>query len=248
MLLFLFACMTNYIKIDQVYHPEERTPVLLSAAALRADSFFPSSAENNFAENLLLFHMQQFVNQKLPIVGQDMVDQILPHLSKMGAVPYIDSERAYRLNFKQNPDSFVNTQLLGIWIDPNASDKFLTGQDLFLFRRTQKVVSLLQENQSDADNFSTKEGYLFIHAAYYSNSFFLMRYPIVILDVLIVGNDGYIWLEARAIGEGEKRMFDLDISEENLRLALQNAIDLLGVLEPIERKRRGKFKKIDSKQ
>jgi hypothetical protein len=244
MLWFFFSCMTNYVKVDQAYDIQQRTPVLLSGAALRADSFFPSTGEHNSVEDLILFHMQQFVNQKLPLVGEDMVDQILPHLTRWGAVTYTDPERTYVLNHKKSQVSSVNTQLLGIWIDPNASGKFITGQDLFLFRRSQKVVSLLKENLSTSEFLNEREGYLFIHAAYYSSTFFLMRYPIAILDILVIGNDGQIWLQARTIGEGDKRMFDLDISEENLRLALQNAIDTLGVLEIITIQRRGKFKKL----
>ena len=86
--------------------------------------------------------------------------------------------------------------------------------------------------------------FFFIHAAYYSSSFFLYRYPIAVLDILMIGNDGQIWLQARTLGEGERQMFNLDISEENLQFALQKAIDVLGVLEPIERTRRGKFRSL----
>lgn len=243
MVLFLLSCMTNYIKVDPAYDLKEKTPVLLTGAALRADSFFPSSAENNYAQDMILFHMQQFVNQKLPLVGENMVDQILPHLIGWGAVPYTEPERAHLLNYRQSKAYSVNTQLMGIWVDPNASTKFITGNDLFLFRKTQKIVALLQDSSLKSENGTNREGYLFIHAAYYSSSFFLVRYPIVVLDVLVIGNDGQIWLKARTTGEGERQMFNLDISEENLRSALQNAVDALGILEPFTIKRRGKFKK-----
>ena len=244
MLLLLFSCMTNYVKVDQAYDTSKRTPVLLSGAVLRADSFFPTTTENNYQNDLMLFHMQQFVNKKLPVVGRDMVDQILPHLSTWGAVPYTNPDRTYILNYKQSKVSSVNTQLLGIWVDPNASSKFITGQELLLFHRSQKVISLLNEGGVTSEIIHDREGYLFIHAAYYSNSSFLNRYPIAVLDIVIIGNDGQIWLQSRTTGEGDRQMFDLDISEENLRLALQNAIDELGSLEPILRKRRGNFKKI----
>lgn len=244
MLLLLFSCMTNYVKVDQAYDIDNKTPVLLSGAVLRADSFFPTSTEDNYQHDLMLFHMQQFVNKKLPIVGRDMVDQIVPHLSKWGAVPYTNPDRTYVLNHKKSKVSSVNTQLLGIWVDPNASSKFITGQEFFLFRRSQRVISLLNEGGIGSGRVNDREGYLFIHAAYYSNTSFLNRYPIAVLDIIIIGSDGQIWLQSRTTGEGERQMFDLDISEENLRLALQNAIDELGSLEPNPRKRRGNFKKI----
>ena len=236
--------MTNYVKVDQAYSIDKRTPVLLSGAILRADSFFPTSTENNHQNDLMVFHMQQFVNKKLPVVGRDMVDQILPHLSKWGAVPYTNPDRTYILNYKQSKVSSVNTQLLGIWVDPNASSKFITGQEVFLFRRSQNVISLLNDDSTTSEIVNDREGYLFIHAAYYSNTSFLNRYPIAVLDIIIIGNDGQVWLQSRTTGEGDRQMFDLDISEENLRLALQNAIDELGTLEPIPRRRRGQFKKI----
>ena len=106
------------------------------------------------------------------------------------------------------------------------------------------MISLLNEDGIGSERINDREGYLFIHAAYYSNTSFLNRYPIAVLDIIIIGNDGQIWLQSRTTGEGERQMFDLDISEENLRLALQNAIDELGSLEPNLRKRRGNFKKI----
>ena len=107
-----------------------------------------------------------------------MVDQIVPHLSKWGAVPYTNPDRTYVLNHKKSKVSSVNTQLLGIWVDPNASSKFITGQEFFLFRRSQRVISLLNEGGIGSGRVNDREGYLFIHAAYYSNTSFLNRYPI----------------------------------------------------------------------
>ena len=73
---FLLSCMTNYVKVDLDYNLQGKTPILLAGATLRADSFFQSSSDSSYSEDLLMFHMQQFVNKKLPKVGENMVDQI----------------------------------------------------------------------------------------------------------------------------------------------------------------------------
>ena len=112
---------------------------------------------------------------------------------------------------------------------------FAEAKGLFLF--LMRVVLVLGESMTEKDTCLFMLLITQIHL-------FLNRYPIAVLDIIIIGSDGQIWLQSRTTGEGERQMFDLDISEENLRLALQNAIDELGSLEPNPRKRRGNFKKI----
>ena len=68
-------CMTNYVKVDQhmiliTGHPS------FCLGLYYGRIVFSDLPEDNYQNDLMLFHMQQFVNKKYLLLDENMVDQV----------------------------------------------------------------------------------------------------------------------------------------------------------------------------
>ena len=227
-LLWMLSCARSYLKVHPDYQLEEMHPVLLGSATLRADSFFPANPEQSSMEQMLEFQLQTFVNSRLPSVGEGMVDSVLPKLSEWGMVPFVQPERADKLvRWGGNQDEKYGALVFGVWYSPDGAQIPISNSDWLTYRRIERYRERVQEGGGETEG----EGLIFVHASYHASNFLLSRYPILILDVVLLGEEGQVWLRARGIGEGNRNMLFLDLGEESLQLALDNAIASLDLLE-----------------
>ncbi len=229
-MMMLLSCARSYLKVHPDYVMQEKHPVLLGSATLRADAFFPSSPDQSAMEQMLEFQLQTFVNSRLPSVGEGMVDSVLPKLSEWGMVPFTESDRADKLvRWGGQQDENYGAIVFGVWYSPEGAQISISNNDWLTYRRIERY---LERTATDVKN--DNEGLLFVHASYHASNFLLSRYPILVLDVVLLGSEGQVWLKARGLGEGMRNVLYLDLSEDSLQLALDNAISSLDLLEPGE--------------
>ena len=214
------GCVKPFKKVSPGYDASINYSGVLVNATVDATGLLATEEDNSVVKGAVQAAM---VLDALQPFADDAIPAAFPYWEKEGFTVVIDEERVSD-NMSDGLEEFagfMNT-VSGIWVHPQTAMRYRVANNTLLLRKTrERMVEPLNTEVKD-------EAFVFTYISFQKRQRFLIQhYPVVVFDTVILGEQGEYLYRSRGVGNGDPRLFLVDLSKDNLSLGFQNALDSL---------------------
>lgn len=212
--LTVVSCSTTKLKVDNSLEEGQKDALLTGLTINLNFGNEGSGAIVNLVEGLL-------AEEDLQEFGSSAEKSLSSFLYSKEFTQFNDESIAKRENLPS-----INLPGLGYYVHPETSNyttNYFTGLSIGFdpAEHITKVKGNDSVNYFIYSDISVTKSYSFG---------IFGGYPMAVFNIAVVNNQGDVVLEAKSIGSGKKSFMGVDLSKENMTLALNDAIDRLNEL------------------
>ena len=216
------GCATVYVEKSSMLNnlPEPRA-TLLAGSMVRVGRRHDEK-QGDLLDAALTASMSAYLGD----FGVKVTQAAKDFVSKHGLQVVVDSERASRLSEVSPVRDAVNVidTMGAIWYSPDGSNKTLDSSTSLLFGKKAFI-------EAADDPEKPNEAFMFVTGRIYEETgWFIMKKPVVRIEVRVLDEQGEDLMRASGIGKGEASPFVMDRQLKNLQLALDGALQSLSVV------------------
>jgi len=217
---FTMGCIKPYKKIHPSYDSSINYSGVLVNATVDATGLMSSGEDDSAVANAV---QSAIIIDALKPFGESVVPQALPYWKQEGFTVVTDEARVSKEMSEgmENFAKFLNTTS-GIWIHPETAMRYRVGNNTLLLKRTRdKMVETFDTEVKD-------EAFVFTYVSFSKRTkLFVKHYPVVVFDTVVLGEQGQYLYRSRGVGNGDTRLFLINLSQENLSVGFKAALDSL---------------------
>lgn len=223
-LFLLVSCIKPYVKLSSSYDSSATYEGLLVSSTVDIRSLIAQNNQNTHPMIATAKYAILFTG--IEPFSKETRSPLIAYWKEQGFVVETDAERVQRdMSDKEKTAGDVFTKIFGVWHHPETARRYDPQLSLITKNQRERMVAEFNTEVSD-------EVFVFSKIDIHERMpWIFWREPILIVDTLIVDENGDFLYRSRGVGIGDRSFVLTDFSERNLKLGFENALESISTVE-----------------